>query len=54
LAGSVIGSGHGEQFSTHVTTVTLDISRDNVRFGLCAVDAGGNRGPVAFPQVVTT
>ena len=38
----------------NVTTVTLDISKDNVQFGLRAVDAGGNRSPVAFPQVVTT
>lgn len=38
----------------NVTTVTLDISMDNVRFGLRAVDNAGNRGPVAFPQVVTT
>ena len=35
----------------NVTTVTLDISKDNVQFGLRAVDADGNRSPVAFPQV---
>jgi Peptidase family M28 len=38
----------------NVTTVTLDISKDNVQFGLRAVDAAGNRSPVAFPQVVTS
>jgi len=35
----------------NVTTVTLDISKDNVQFGIRAVDTGGNRSPVAFPQV---
>jgi hypothetical protein len=38
----------------NVTTVTLDISKDNVQFGLRAVDTAGNRSPVAFPQAVTT
>jgi hypothetical protein len=38
----------------NVTNVTLDISKDNVQFGLRAVDPSGNRSPVAFPQVVTT
>jgi Zn-dependent M28 family amino/carboxypeptidase len=38
----------------NVTTVTLDIAKDNVQFGLRAVDQAGNRSPVAFPQVVTT
>jgi hypothetical protein len=38
----------------NVTTVTLDISKDNLQFGLRAVDTAGNRSPVAFPQVVTT
>jgi hypothetical protein len=38
----------------NVTTVTLDISKDNVQFGIRAVDTAGNRSPVAFPQVVTT
>jgi hypothetical protein len=38
----------------NVTTVTLDISKDNLQFGLRAVDQGGNRSPVAFPQVVST
>jgi hypothetical protein len=38
----------------NVTTVTLNISKDNVQFGLRAVDTNGNRSPVAFPQTVTT
>jgi hypothetical protein len=36
----------------NVTSVTLDISKDNVQFGIRAVDQDGNRSPVAFPQVV--
>jgi hypothetical protein len=36
----------------NVATVTLDISKDNVQFGVRAVDQNGNRSPVAFPQVV--
>jgi hypothetical protein len=32
-----------------VTTVTLDISKDNVQFGVRAVDRGGHRSPVAAP-----
>ncbi len=35
----------------NVTTVTLDMSKDNVQFGLRAVDTAGHRSPVAFPQV---
>jgi hypothetical protein len=35
-----------------VTTVTIDISKDNVQMGIRAVDENGNRSPVAFPQVV--
>ena len=35
----------------NVTTVTLNISKDNVQFGLRAVDTNGNRSPVAFPQI---
>ena len=35
----------------NVTTVTLNISKDNVQFGLRAVDTAGRRSPVAFPQV---
>jgi hypothetical protein len=38
----------------NATTVTLDISKDNLQFGLRAVDQAGFRSPVAFPQVVTT
>src|SRR5215475_5408303 len=34
------------------TTVTLNISKDNVQFGLRAVDKDGNRSPVAFPLTV--
>jgi hypothetical protein len=37
----------------NVTTVTLDISKDNVQFGLRAVDKAGHRSPVAFPQVAS-
>jgi hypothetical protein len=36
----------------NVTTVTLNISKDNVQFGIRAVDKNGNRSPAAFPQVV--
>jgi hypothetical protein len=35
----------------NVTTVTLDIAKDNVQFGLRAVDKSGHRSPVAFPAV---
>ena len=35
----------------NVTSVTLDIAKDNVQFGLRAVDTAGRRSPVAFPQV---
>jgi hypothetical protein len=35
----------------NVTSVTLDISKDNVQFGLRAVDQAGHRSPVAFPTV---
>jgi hypothetical protein len=41
---NVIGVGN-------VTTVTLDMSKDNVQFGLRAVDTAGHRSPAAFPQV---
>jgi hypothetical protein len=30
------------------------MSKDNVQFGVRAVDQTGHRSPVAFPQVVTT
>ncbi|HEV2342575.1 MAG TPA: M28 family metallopeptidase [Actinocrinis sp.] len=33
-----------------VTAVTLDISKDNVQFGIRAVDQDGRRSPVGFPQ----
>jgi Zn-dependent M28 family amino/carboxypeptidase len=33
-----------------VTTVTVDLSKDNVFFGVRAVDADGHRSPVASPQ----
>ena len=36
----------------NVTTVTLNISKDNVQFGLRAVDSNSNRSPVAFPATV--
>jgi Peptidase family M28 len=36
----------------NVTSVTLNISKDNVQFGLRAVDSNSNRSPVAFPQTV--
>jgi hypothetical protein len=36
----------------NVTTVTLNISKDNVQFGVRAVDQDGNRSPVAFPTAV--
>jgi hypothetical protein len=32
-----------------VTSVTLDISKDNVQFGVRAVDLDGHRSPVASP-----
>lgn len=38
----------------NVTTVTLDMSKDNVQFGLRAVDQSGHRSPVAFPLAVST
>jgi len=36
----------------NVTSVTLDISKDNVQFGIRAVDRAGHRSPVAFPLAV--
>ena len=33
-----------------VTSVTVDLSKDNVFFGIRAVDRAGHRSPVAFPQ----
>ena len=37
----------------NVTSVTLSISKDNVQFGVRAVDQNGNRSPVAFPAAVS-
>jgi hypothetical protein len=34
----------------NVTTVTIDLSKDNVQFGIRAVDTAGHRSPVASPQ----
>jgi hypothetical protein len=33
-----------------VSSVTIDLSKDNVLFGVRAVDRDGHRSPVAFPQ----
>ncbi|MBF9132001.1 M20/M25/M40 family metallo-hydrolase [Plantactinospora sp. S1510] len=33
-----------------VTTATVDLSKDNVFFGVRAVDTAGHRSPVAFPR----
>ncbi len=33
----------------NVTSVMLDIAKDNVQFGVRAVDSNGNRSPVGFP-----
>jgi hypothetical protein len=38
----------------NVTAVTLDIAKDNVQFGVRAVDQAGHRSPVGFPTTVTT
>jgi hypothetical protein len=37
----------------NVTSVTLDISKDNLQFGIRAVDQDGHHSPAAFPQVVS-
>lgn len=34
-----------------VTTATVDLAKDNVQFGLRAVDRDGHRSPVAFPRI---
>ena len=34
----------------NVTTATVDLSKDNVFFGVRAVDRDGHRSPVAAPQ----
>jgi Peptidase family M28 len=36
----------------NVTSVTLNISKDNVQFGVRAVDSNGNKSPAGFPQAV--
>ena len=36
----------------NVTTVTLNVAKDNVQFGVRAVDTNGNRSPVGFPTAV--
>ncbi len=36
-----------------VNAATLWISKDNVQFGLRAVDRAGHRSPVAFPTTVS-
>jgi hypothetical protein len=33
-----------------VTTATIDLAKDNVHFGVRAVDRDGHRSPVAYPQ----
>jgi hypothetical protein len=33
----------------NLTTVTIDLAKDNVMFGVRAVDSTGHRSPVAFP-----
>ena len=38
----------------NVTSVTLDIAKDNLQFGVRAVDQAGHRSPVGFPATVTT
>jgi len=38
----------------NVTSVTLDIAKDNLQFGVRAVDHAGHRSPVGFPVTVTT
>ena len=38
----------------NVASVTLDIAKDNLQFGVRAVDNAGHRSPVGFPVTVTT
>jgi hypothetical protein len=38
----------------NVTSVTLDIAKDNLQFGVRAIDKAGHRSPVGFPVTVTT
>jgi Zn-dependent M28 family amino/carboxypeptidase len=37
-----------------VTTATIDLAKDNVHFGVRAVDRDGHRSPVAYPVPVTS
>jgi Peptidase family M28 len=37
-----------------VTTVTVDLAKDNVHFGVRAVDRAGHRSPVAYPVPTTS
>jgi hypothetical protein len=37
-----------------VVTATVDVAKDNVHFGVRAVDRDGHRSPVTYPQPVTT
>ena len=37
-----------------VTTATVELAKDNVHFGVRAVDRDGHRSPVAYPVPVTT
>ncbi|MFI5912325.1 M20/M25/M40 family metallo-hydrolase [Dactylosporangium sp. NPDC051541] len=36
-----------------VTTATIDVVKDNVHFGVRALDKSGHRSPVSYPQPVT-
>jgi len=38
----------------NVTSVTLDVAKDNLQFGVRAVDQAGHRSPVGFPATVTS
>jgi hypothetical protein len=38
----------------NITSVTLDIAKDNLQFGVRAVDKAGHRSPAGFPVTVTT
>jgi hypothetical protein len=43
---------HSRQVARDRTNITLPISKDNVFFGVRAVDRDGNRSPVSFPAPV--
>jgi hypothetical protein len=36
-----------------VTSATIDLAKDNVQFGVRAVDRAGHRSPVGFPVPLT-